>query len=271
MSENASWQHRPVPLAHGHTAPRDHGPATLVISGGRPGVGATTVAVQLAASLAQDAHRIVLVDADLYGADVAAYCNLAGGLGIGEVLSGRKTIHEVLQRGPAGMQVLAGAASAETRGSLSERAIQRVLKQMRTLAPHADCLLVDAGNQPSDFTARMWSAADRLLLVTSPDAVAVMDSYALVKTLLTRQSLRRPVLLVVNQVAGEATAADVHRRIDQSCRRFLGLAVEFAGWLPHERVIARGEISESLASSFARLAKHVLDSQQAPHPQRIAA
>jgi flagellar biosynthesis protein FlhG len=271
MSENASRLHRLVPPRHGAAPPRDHGPATLVISGGRPGVGATTVAVHLAASLAQDAHRIVLVDADLYGADVAARCRLAGGLGIGEVLFGRKTIHEVLQLGPSGMQVLAGAASAETRSGLSERAIQRLLRQMRTLAPHADWLLVDAGNQPSDFTARIWSAADSLLLVTSPDAVAVMDTYALVKTLLTRQTLRRPLLLVVNQVADEPTAADVHRRIDQSCRRFLGLNVEFAGWLPDERAIARSEISDSLASSFARLAKHVLESQQPARPHRKAA
>jgi flagellar biosynthesis protein FlhG len=271
MSDSAPRQHRPAPPANGSAPPRDGGSTTLVISGGRPGVGATTVAVHLAASLAQDAHRVVLVDADLYGADVAAHCDLTGGLGIGDVLVGRKTIHEVLQRGPAGMQVLAGAASAETRSGMSERAIQRLLKQMRSLAPHADCVLVDAGNQPSDFTARVWSTADRLLLVTSPDAVAVMDSYALVKTLLTRQSLHRPLLLVVNQVADEAMAVDVHRRIDQSCRRFLGLAVEFAGWLPCERSIARREISASLAGWSARLARRVLEPHEPLHPQRMAA
>src|SRR5206468_499377 len=105
-------------------------------------------------------------------------------------------------------------------------------RQMRSLGPHADWLLVDAGNQPSEMAAQLWSAADRLLVVTSPDAVAVMDTYALIKTLLSRQSLRQSPALVVNQAADEATAADVHRRIDQSCRRFLGLAIEFAGWLP---------------------------------------
>jgi MinD-like ATPase involved in chromosome partitioning or flagellar assembly len=59
-----------------------------------------------------------------------------------------------------------------------------------------------------------------------------MDTYALIKTLLSRQSLRQSPALVVNQAADEAMAADVHRRIDQSCRRFLGLAIAFAGWLP---------------------------------------
>jgi flagellar biosynthesis protein FlhG len=252
-------------------AARGQSPATLVVSGGRPGVGATTVAVHLAALMAQDAHRIVLIDADLYRADIAAHCNLGGGLGIAEVLSGRKTIHEVLQLGPAGMQVLAGVASTETRSALSERSIQRLLKQMRALSPHADGLIVDAGNQPSDFTARIWSAADSLLLVTSPDAVAVMDTYALIKTLLSRNPLSRRLMLVVNQVADEVAAADVHRRIDQSCHRFLGLSVEFAGWMPYEKFITPRQISGSLAKAMLPLAAHVLQIQQPTHPQRMAA
>ena len=52
---------------------------------------------------------------------------------------------------------------------------------------------------PANSTARLWSAADGVLLVTSPDAVAVMDTYALIKTLLSRHALRQPLALVVNQ------------------------------------------------------------------------
>jgi hypothetical protein len=43
----------------------------------------------------------------------------------------------------------------------------------------------------------LWSLAERALLVSSPDAAAVMDTYALVKTLLTRQSLAQPLALIV--------------------------------------------------------------------------
>jgi flagellar biosynthesis protein FlhG len=265
----------------GPALPRDSGPQTLVISGGRPGVGATTVAVNLAAALAQDALRIVLIDADLYRADVAARCDLAGGLGIGDVLAGGKNIHEALQRGPAGMQILAGTASAQTRSGLGERAIQRLLRQMQTLGPHADWLLVDAGNQPSEFTARLWSAADHLLLVTSPDAVAVMDTYALIKTLLSRHSLRRSLALVVNQANDEATALDVHRRINQSCQRFLGLSVELAGGVPNDSAGTRAvrndaltaplTSSRPLADAVDRLVKHIVASRHHSNSRRIAA
>jgi flagellar biosynthesis protein FlhG len=238
----------------GAAASRPQVPRMLVVAGGRAGVGATTLTVNLAAALAQDALRTVLIDADLHQADAAAQCNLPAGLGIGDVLAGRKNIHEVLQRGPAGLQILAGAASAETRNSLSQRAIQRLLRQIATLGPHADWIIVDAGNQPSEFAAWLWTAAEIVLLVTVPEAAAVMESYALIKTLLARHELRRDILLAVNQAADDAVAADVHRRIDQSCRRFLGLPIEFAGGLPHGNV-GRGLIDSAspLAAALARL------------------
>ena len=106
-----------------------------------------------------------------------------------DVLAGRRSIHEALQLGPAGMQIVAGSAAPETRAAVSERSIRRLLRQVQSLAPHADWLLIDAGNQPCELTARLWSAADAVLLVTAPDAVSVMDTYALIKTLLTRQTL----------------------------------------------------------------------------------
>jgi flagellar biosynthesis protein FlhG len=210
-----------------------------------------------------------LIDADLYRADVARQCGLAGSMGMGEVLAGRKNIHEALQRGPAGMQILAGTASAEILNGIGERAIQRFLKQMQTLGPHADWLLVDAGNQPSQLTARLWSMAASVLVVTAPDAVAVMDTYALIKTLVTPNSPPRPLALVVNQAADEATAADVHRRIDQSCRRFLKLSVEFAGGVPNDPLAAlaagknaggaHAEPIDPLPAAIIRLAKQLFD------------
>jgi MinD-like ATPase involved in chromosome partitioning or flagellar assembly len=107
-----------------------------------------------------------------------------------------------------------------------------LLRQIQTLARHADLLIVDAGHQPTDLMARLWQAAHVVLLVTTPEAAAVMDTYALVKQLLSSRRLAQPPALVVGQATSAQEAADVHRRIDQSCRRFLGLAVAYAGHVP---------------------------------------
>jgi flagellar biosynthesis protein FlhG len=256
-------------------------PRSLVVAGGKPGCGATTIAVQLARALAADAQRVVLVDgnaqpADSPADDLAARCGLSPTLTMSDVLKGRKNIHEALLRGPAGLQVLAGGPANAGREPPTRRQIERLLRQMQSLVPHTDWFLIDAGHRPSELAARLWSAAEQILLVTSPDAAAVMDTYALVKTLLTRQALNRPVSLVVNQAADEAAAADVCRRIDQSCRRFLGLGVELAGWLTRDARLAAGDLLSSdaegpaaLDDALARLCQAITVQLAVPH--RLAA
>jgi flagellar biosynthesis protein FlhG len=280
MLDQAAQLRRLVSEAARREAERESGPCTVVVSGGSPGVGATTLAVNLAAALAGEALRVVLIDADLHRADVAARCGVAGSQGIGEVLTGRKNIHEALQRGPAGIQILAGNAQAETRACASDRANERLVRQMRSLGPHADWLLVDAGNQPSEITARLWSAADRVLLVASPDAVAVMDTYALIKTLLSRQPPARPLELIVNQVENGTDAEDVHRRIDQSCRRFLGLSLALTVAMPHDPAAAVASHQKHqaalahpngpLAAAISRLMREMLDSHQERNVAELA-
>jgi flagellar biosynthesis protein FlhG len=209
-------------------------PRLLVVSGGRIGLGSTTVAVNLAVALAAHGSRAVLIDADLSRADVAAHCGLEETPTIADVLLGRRDIHETLQRGPGGIQVVAGTHTAEARNACSDRALQRVLRQIRSLGRHADLVVIDGGNGPNEPTIRLWQEAHDVFLVTTPDAVAVMDTYATVKTLLGRSAIRGPIRLVVSRVDDEDSAADVHRRIDQSCQRFLGLSLTLAGWIPND-------------------------------------
>lgn len=250
-------------------------PKTLVVAGGKQGVGATTIAAKLATALAHDALRVVLVDADPQGGNLGTLCNLQGAVRIGDVLAGKKSIHEALQLGPAGIQALAGLTSADQKIAHEGRAIQRLLRQMASLAPHADWLLIDAGNQPSDLTMRLWSAAQRALVVTSPHSTAIMETYVLIKTLVSREVIipDGSLALAINQT-DEQTAVDVHRRIDRSCRRFLGVAVEFAGFLPPDPAWASlipEQATGELAEAFRRLADRVLREWQPPGQQRAAA
>ncbi len=256
-------------------------PRMLVVSSGKAAVGSTTAAVNLAAALAGHGARTVLVDADLARADVATQCGLSESIGIADVLLGRKDIHEALQRGPGGMQVVVGASTSQARNACTERALQRMQRQIQSLGRHADLVLIDVGAGSGAAALHFWQAADEVLLVTTPDAVAVMDTYATVKTRLGRPPAARPLRLVVNGAHSADVAADVHRRIDQSCQRFLSLRVPLAGWIPPDElapadqrrgqppVIARPD--SPLAAAIEQLAEQVLADSCTPRQPRQAA
>ena len=116
---------------------------------------------------------------------------------------------------------------------------------------------------------------DSLWIVTSPDAVAVMDTYALVKTLLSRQRLIRPIELIVTG-ADQSIAQDVHRRVDQSCRRFLGLPVNLAGWTPRLTPQANAATTgvphptSRFADSIAPLLQFINNASAPPNMSRAA-
>ena len=257
------------------------GPKLLVVSGGKPGVGATTLAVNLAVTLASDALRVVLVDADFAQSGIASQCGISDAIGIGDVLTGRRSVHEAIQRGPAGLQIIAGWPAAEPRGAIPDRISPRVRRQFQSLAPHADWVVIDCGHESRGLVSEFWSAAEQVLLVTSPDAVAVMDSYSLVKTLLSRLPLSPTLGLVVNQAEDETSAADVHRRIAQSCQRFLGASPDFAAALPSDPAAAaalRIKLPLALQSppgplgqAIEQLAQRLVQSVEATHRERLAA
>lgn len=222
----ARWAGRPEEAAGGHRR--------LVLAGGRPGVGATTLCRGVGLALAREGWRVVLFDADLARGDLTASCRVQPRAGLAEVLSGRRSVHETLVLGPAGTQLLPTLASSAARDGLEGRALQRLVRQLDELRPHVDWLVIDAGNQPSELAAHLWAMADQLLVVTSPDPAAVMDTYALVRTLGAPVGSPPRLGLVVNQAASGHEGVDVHRRIDRSCRRFLGWPVDLAATIPYD-------------------------------------
>ena len=270
-------------LASGRTLSSEGAPPPrlVVVSGGKVSVGATTLAVNLSVALAGHGSRTVLIDADLR-ADMAAHCGLSASIGVTDVLLGRKDIHEVLQRGPGGTQVAIAADTTEARNAWTDRTVQRIIRQIQSLGRHADLVLIDTGNSGGPSLLPFWQAADEVLLVATPDAVAVMDSYSTIKTLLTRSPARPPIRLVVNQAEDADEAADVHRRIDHSCQRFLGRSIPLAGWTPPDdrapsaqrrgRPLIVAWPDSPFAESIDRLAGVVLDgSAQTPRqPSRAA-
>src|SRR4051794_9519480 len=70
-------------------------PRVMVVAGAMPGEGASTVAVNLAVSLARSGSRVLLIDADLRRPRVVRQLGLPSGPGLTDVLTGDAELHEV--------------------------------------------------------------------------------------------------------------------------------------------------------------------------------
>lgn len=226
-------------LVHGSSWPVDEaasGPPMIVVAGGKGGVGTTTVAVNLAAVLADREFRVVAVDAARQHADLAQVAGIgpiSGGT-VADVMAGKCRALDALVPGPAGALLLANCWAPKADPDYSRHAQQRLLAELRTLHGVADVLVVDVGSGLTAWTRRLWAKARLVILVTTTDDVAVMDTYAAIKISLS-ESVTPDLRILINQCESPETATDVNRRIAAACQRFLGRTVPALPALPlHE-------------------------------------
>ncbi|MBN2291539.1 MAG: AAA family ATPase [Pirellulales bacterium] len=216
-------------------------PRFLVVSGGRDGVGTTTVALRLAIEASRSGRRVLLVDADANRGDAASICRLEERYTLADVLSARRSVGEAIQPGPAGIWVLPGGWTGnrvpgheeETPGQFRTRLAQ----PLKAMGERFDAIVIDAGNGANHVTTQRWREADTVLLVTTTDLPAVMDSYATVKHSTVKET-SMPVFCLVNMSPDAETAISVFTRMERSCRRFLGISLQNAGYLSRDSSLA---------------------------------
>ena len=121
----------------------DSGPRSYVVTSSVPGEGKSTTACNLAISLAETGARVALVDGDLRLPRVASIMGIEGGAGLTDVLIGRASLADVLQRwGRGQLYVLPSGKTppnpSELLGSSSMAAL------LATLTAEMDYVIIDA-------------------------------------------------------------------------------------------------------------------------------
>jgi flagellar biosynthesis protein FlhG len=215
----------------------------IVVAGGRAGVGATTVAANLAAVLADRGEQVGLVDAARDG-DLAQAAGIRAAVrrSLSEVVSGECTAAEALVPGPAGALVLAQHSTHGEGLDTSRSAQQRLFAALHSLESEAGLLVVDAGYGASPWMRRFWLRAGLVIVVTSTDDLALLDSYAFIKQNVG-EGIGAEIRVLANRCDSEAAAGEACRRLSEACQRFLSRTVRAVPALP--RHVLAGSAGEN--------------------------
>jgi succinoglycan biosynthesis transport protein ExoP len=116
---------------------------SIVISSSIPGEGKSTIAINLAVSLADAGARVILVDADLRRPSIAEYLGIEGAVGLTTVLIGRAEVEDVVQRlGRTSLDLLpAGQIPPNPSELLGSTAMADLLEELST---SYDMVLLDS-------------------------------------------------------------------------------------------------------------------------------
>lgn len=225
----------------------------VAVTGGKGGVGVSTVAFRLAMALQQHGQRTLFLEADLDRGGIVEPGDCGGS--IADCLAGTRSLIDVCQPGPQGMLVVPGAWAPRQMADCTALAQRRLLAELQRPGLHADIAVIDLGSSRNAFVQRFWQVASMVIVVATPDTACVMDAYAAIKVLhagdtslpiYTLLNLAGPKgseigfaestsVLTHNRLSNHSALHDpgvMHQRIARTCRRFLGLRTSTLGSIP---------------------------------------
>ncbi|MGW9183385.1 polysaccharide biosynthesis tyrosine autokinase [Agromyces sp. NPDC055661] len=145
----------------------DHPPKTIVVTSPLPGDGKSTIACNLALTLAAAGTTVVLVDGDLRRSTVAKTMGLPDGAGLSDVLAGRASLAEVLQRTPKSNNLLVLAAGSTPPNPSEVLGSERMHTLIADLTKHATVIIDAPPLLPVTDGAVLTHQADGALVVVT--------------------------------------------------------------------------------------------------------
>ncbi len=195
------------------------------VTSGKGGVGKTFVAANLAAALARQGQRVLVLDADLGLANLDVVLNLFPKITLHDVFSGNAKLDDAVLPAPGGFSVLLAGSGMVEYSRMTPEVREQLLAVIEQVAPRFDHVLLDTGAGISDVVLYTVSLAHDVIVVATPEPTSLTDAYATIKVLATTQG-RRALHLVVNQARRPGDGRTVRQQLQQVVDRYVSPALD---------------------------------------------
>lgn len=214
-------------------------PRVISFSSGKGGVGKTNIVANLAYALSRQGKKVLILDADLALGNIAILLGLAPKHSMREVLSGEKTISEILVDGPGGMRIIPACSGVQELTELTKGQKLNLLSGLEGLGGSIDVLLIDTGAGISSNVIYFNLASQERVIIVTPEPASIIDACALIRVLATRHRTKRFSILV--NMASRATEAEsVFKTLSAMAEDFPGsLSLDYWGFVPYDARIPR--------------------------------
>jgi pilus assembly protein CpaE len=222
--------------AYGTEQQEDLGEVIAVV-GAKGGLGATLIATNLAAELSA-LHQVCLADLDFSMGDVAAFLDLKPSSSILDLVENLHRLDSRLFKGSVAihpgskLQILSQPNELSPYTDLRDEDLIRILG---IAAETYQYVFVDCGSHIDVATLTATTAADRILLICTPDVVSVKNAWRRLQMLEHQKIEQDTIRLVLNQWEKGAEVSDrdieanlkipiaARLRKDDACRKSVSL------------------------------------------------
>ncbi len=227
LTETPSWLRTRARESVRSEPPRSPRARVWAIGGGKGGIGKTFISVNLATVVARTGRRVILIDADLGGANLHTCLGVRGGkrVNLSDYFEDRIADLDkaALETPVPGLRLILGTLGHVGKAETTQQQRAHLIEAVRELS--ADLVIFDLAAGCDRSTLDFFIAADDGFLVTTPEPTAIENAYSFLRAAVFRslaQAMQTSPVREVVRVAmdqrnerGIRTPVDLLREIER--------------------------------------------------------
>ena len=210
----------------------------IAVTSGKGGVGKTNLSVNIGIALSQMGRRVVLMDADMGLANVDILLGVYPSFNLSHLLSGEKTLDEIMIDGPSGLRVIPGASGIQKMSELTATEQASVIHAFSESDQDIDVLIVDTAAGISSSVVNFARASQEIIVVVCDEPTSLTDAYAFIK-LLNRDYGLSNFHVITNMVQTVQQGHALFQKLSKVTDRYLDVTLRFAGAVPYDEYLRK--------------------------------
>lgn len=205
----------------------------IAITSGKGGAGKTNLSVNLGIALAQTGQRVAILDADMGLANVDILLGVYPKFNLSHVLTGEKTLPEIMLEGPSGIRIIPGASGIQKMAELSATEQAAMIRAFSEIDQELDVLIVDTAAGISASVVNFARACQEIIVVVCDEPTSLTDAYAFIK-LLNRDYKLSNFHVVTNMVKTVQQGQALFQKLTKVTDHYLDVTLRFVGSVPYD-------------------------------------
>ncbi|PCH85884.1 MAG: motility protein MotR [Piscirickettsiaceae bacterium] len=208
----------------------------ITITSGKGGVGKTSTATNLALSLSALDKKVCVFDADTSLANINILLGIHPEYTLHDLLTGDKTLKQVMVDGPRGLKVIPGATGIAEYANLSIEQKDTLIKALDELQQQFDYLIIDTAAGIGADVLDFVKASQFSIVVITPEPTSLTDSFSLLKVL-KRANFDRTSYILVNMALDFENSQTIYKRFESAVNKYIEVDISYLGFIQVDETV----------------------------------
>ncbi|MEB7771778.1 MinD/ParA family protein [Kurthia gibsonii] len=206
---------------------------TIAVVSGKGGVGKSNFTTNFALALAQQNHRVLIVDMDIGMGNIHILLGKTARNSLTNYLQGECSIQEIIHQDEKNLDFIAGGSGMSSLLQWSDFMFERLIFAFNELQKNYDFILFDMGAGATEWSLQFMMSVHHIVVVSTTEPTSITDAYSMMKYIHMKDE-EKDFYLVCNRALSKDDGLLTLERLKTTMSRFLAKEVLELGMIPED-------------------------------------